>query len=154
MSHKPFSRACMCESPPACSTMELESHRFGFAFGESWLGRDTAPGLKGIFCGRLGCLPEPHPPLIISGGIRLGRAGHSCYRLTDKGLKAWHLLPPHPQTFGYREGQEMVKSAMRSSSTFDNWFNQLKRHELLIPVDDKYQKVPGHFTPIDFQGVR
>ncbi len=47
----------------------------------------------------------------------------------------------------------MVKSAMRSSSTFNNWFNRLKRHELVIPVDDKYQKVPGDFTPIDFQGV-
>ena len=28
------------------------------------------------------------------------------------------------------------------------------RHELVIPVDDKYQKVPGDFTPIDFQGAR
>ncbi len=41
-----------CCNSPACSTMELESHRFVFAFGESWLGRDTAQGLKSIFPGR------------------------------------------------------------------------------------------------------
>ncbi len=144
----------MCESPPTCSTMELESHRFVFVFGGSWLGRDTAQGLKSIFCGRQDAYRNRIPHSLYQAKYVLGRAGHSCYRLTDKGLKAWHLLPPHPQTFGYREGQEMVKSAMRSSSTFNNWFNRLKRHELVIPVDDKYQKVPGDFTPIDFQGAR
>ena len=65
-------------------------------------------------------------------------------------LNAWNLLAPHPQTFGYREGEEMVKPAMRSNSSFHSWFTELKRHKLVIPVDDKYQRVAGDFTPVDF----
>jgi len=64
--------------------------------------------------------------------------------------KAWNLIPPHPRTFGYREGQEAVQPAMSSSSSFNCWFNELKRHGLVFSVGDQYQKVPGDFTPIEW----
>ncbi len=52
--------------------------------------------------------------------------------------KAWLLLPD--QTFGYTEGEEIVKPAMRSSSTYAAWMRVLRRQGLILEVDDKLQK--------------
>ena len=57
--------------------------------------------------------------------------------------EAWRLLPDHPQTFGYREGQELVKPAMKSSSSYQRWMRDLRRNEVVLEVDGKLQKAPG-----------
>lgn len=53
---------------------------------------------------------------------------------------AWELLPNPPQTFGYREGEEMVKSAMTSSSSYHAWMKDLRRHNLVVKVKGKLQR--------------
>lgn len=63
---------------------------------------------------------------------------------TDKRKNAWKLLPYPPETFRYREGQEKVKSEIRSSSSYDAWLRQLKAHVLVVQLDDgSYRKAAG-----------
>ncbi len=59
---------------------------------------------------------------------------------TEPRRKAWKLLPEHPQTFGYREGEELVQPKMKSSSTYAMWMRQLRKSGLVLEVDDKLQK--------------
>jgi len=54
--------------------------------------------------------------------------------------EAWKLLPSHPQTFSYTEGEAMVKPVMRSSSTYHRWMTDLRRHKLVLEVNDQLQK--------------
>jgi len=57
---------------------------------------------------------------------------------TDARRKAWELLPIHP--FGYREGQDLVKPVMRSSSTYHAWMKELKRTGVVVDSDSKISK--------------
>jgi len=62
--------------------------------------------------------------------------------------KAWELLSNPPQTFRYTEGQVMVKPAMSSSSTYAAWMRDLRRHKLVVEVEDTLQKNPEISTNI------
>jgi len=57
---------------------------------------------------------------------------------TDGRKGAWELLPDNP--FGYTEGEEIVKTVMRSSSTYCHWMRDLRRHGLVLEVTGKLQK--------------
>jgi hypothetical protein len=58
--------------------------------------------------------------------------------------QAWKLLPEPPKTFGYREGEDLVRSAMRSSSTYAAWIRECRRLKVMIDTDDgKLMKKPG-----------
>lgn len=59
--------------------------------------------------------------------------------------KAWELLPLG--WFTYTDAEEAVKTAMKSSSTFNTWFNQLRRLGMLLHADDGYRKAAGPGTP-------
>jgi len=57
---------------------------------------------------------------------------------------AWGLLPAHPIPFGYREGEEMVKSAMKSSSTYAAWMKECRRLGVIVDTPDgRLVKAPG-----------
>jgi len=56
---------------------------------------------------------------------------------------AWSLLPDPPKSFGYREGATLVKSAMRSSSTFQHWMKECRRLCVIIEKDGKLTKATG-----------
>ena len=43
---------------------------------------------------------------------------------------AWGLLPDHP--FTYTEGEKAVKLAMKSSSSFHEWFEHCKRLGVIV----------------------
>jgi hypothetical protein len=62
---------------------------------------------------------------------------------TNARRAAWELLPLG--RFSYLDGQRAVQTVMRSSSTYNTWFNQLKRHRLVLPDGDEYRKAgtPG-----------
>jgi hypothetical protein len=51
---------------------------------------------------------------------------------------AWILLPN--ATFTYTEAEKSVKAAMKSSSTFNGWFNLLKRLGLVVAEGEGYRK--------------
>ena len=60
---------------------------------------------------------------------------------TDKRKRAWKLLPESPESFGCRQGHELVKSEMSSRSSFDSWIRQLKANGLVTQLPDgNYQK--------------
>jgi len=62
--------------------------------------------------------------------------------------QAWVLLPNPPATFGYREGEALVKSVMRSSSTYDAWIKHCKRLKVIVDTPDgKLTKAPGQNPP-------
>jgi len=56
--------------------------------------------------------------------------------------KAWDLLPPD-RAFSYVEARELVKSAMKSSSTFSQWWRELVRLQLVKEAGEKnrYTKI-------------
>jgi len=54
--------------------------------------------------------------------------------------KAWDLLP---ETFGYREGEEAVREALSSSSSFHSWHLDLKRNGLIVLAGKKWKKAAG-----------
>ena len=62
---------------------------------------------------------------------------------TRQRFEAWRLLPPHPQPFGYREGEGLVKAFMRSASTFHAWIKHCRGVGVIIEVDGKLCKAPG-----------
>ncbi len=51
---------------------------------------------------------------------------------------AWGLLPDHP--FTYTEGEKAVKLAMKSSSSFHEWFEHCKRLGVIVSDGEKYKK--------------
>ena len=58
--------------------------------------------------------------------------------------QAWKLLPEPPKTFGYREGEDLVRSVMRSSSTYAAWIRECRRLKVIIDTDgDKLIKKSG-----------
>lgn len=61
---------------------------------------------------------------------------------TQKRKEAWNLLPAHPQTFRYRQGQELVSSVMSSSASYANWMRDLRRHSLILDSGNELQKNP------------
>ncbi len=50
--------------------------------------------------------------------------------------EAWKLLPGPPATFGYREGETLVRPAMRSSSTYSHWVGDCKRLGVILAAPD------------------
>jgi len=63
---------------------------------------------------------------------------------TDARRAAWELLPRG--RFSYSEAERAVQSVMRSSSTFNTWFNQLKRQRMVLSDGDGYRNatIPAH----------
>jgi hypothetical protein len=62
---------------------------------------------------------------------------------TDARFQAWQLLPDHPQTFGYKEGEGLVKSAMKSRSTYHEWITNCRRVGVVLPMGEKLMKAPS-----------
>jgi hypothetical protein len=62
---------------------------------------------------------------------------------TEVRRRAWELLPNHPQLFGYREAEGIVKKVMRSNSTFHAWFEQCRRNKVIEDINGKHRKVQG-----------
>ncbi|MEO8593483.1 MAG: AAA family ATPase [Candidatus Solibacter sp.] len=64
---------------------------------------------------------------------------------TDQRLQAWALLPDAPVTFGYREAETLVQTALRSSSTFSRWMRECRRLGVILEArDSKLMKATGH----------
>lgn len=62
-------------------------------------------------------------------------------------LKAWKLLPDPPATFGYREGEALVRSAI-ASGTYAAWIKDCRRLGVVIDASDgKLSKKPGLKNP-------
>jgi hypothetical protein len=58
--------------------------------------------------------------------------------------QAWTLLPDPPATFGYRQGEQLVNSVMRSAATFNRWIGDCRRLGVVIEAgDSKLSKKPG-----------
>src|SRR5207249_11139937 len=53
---------------------------------------------------------------------------------TPARVKAWGLFPEPGKTFSYKEAENLVKSVLRSRSTFNYWWKELLRHRLVFPV--------------------
>jgi hypothetical protein len=64
---------------------------------------------------------------------------------TNARRAAWELLPLG--RFSYLAAERAVKPAMRSSSTFNAWFNQLKRQKMVLPDGEEYRKAHLSGTP-------
>jgi AAA domain len=91
------------------------------------------------------------------GGSYLGMDADGWFYLIDEAQKnlplvlntpgrrqAWAALPDPPITFGYREGEALVKSVMRSGSTFQHWIKECRRLGVVIEANDgKTSKKPG-----------
>jgi hypothetical protein len=57
--------------------------------------------------------------------------------------EAWKRLPAPPKTFGYREGEEIVKPVMRSSSTYSAWLGECRRLGVIVDAPNgKLSKAP------------
>jgi hypothetical protein len=62
--------------------------------------------------------------------------------------QAWKCLPDAPRTFGYREGEEMVKAVMKSSSTYNAWMRECRRLRVIVDAPDgKLLKAPELAQP-------
>jgi hypothetical protein len=58
--------------------------------------------------------------------------------------QAWPLLPDPPATFGYRAGEALVRSVMRSSGTYHDWIKHCRRLKVILQApDDKLTKAAG-----------
>jgi hypothetical protein len=62
---------------------------------------------------------------------------------TQKRKDVWKLLPDPPKTFGYREGEALVSSAMRSGGSFNAWIKECRRLGVIVGSGDKLSKQPG-----------
>ncbi len=49
---------------------------------------------------------------------------------------AWALLPDPPASFGYNEGEHLVKPAMRSGSTYNAWMRDCRRLKVILDLPD------------------
>jgi hypothetical protein len=60
---------------------------------------------------------------------------------TEKRRQAWSLLPR--EFFTYTEALEAVRRVMQSKGSFNPWWNELRRHGLVVPGDDgRFRKAP------------
>jgi hypothetical protein len=59
---------------------------------------------------------------------------------TDTRRAAWDLLP---RRFGYSEGCERVRPAMRSTDTFAKWMRECRRLKVVIEEDGKLCRAPA-----------
>ena len=81
-----------------------------------------------------------------SGWFELIDSAESNLRLvvhTPLRAGAWRALPGHPQTFGYREGQDIVKAAGMATGTYASWMKECRRLGVVISVGDKLSKLAG-----------
>jgi hypothetical protein len=63
---------------------------------------------------------------------------------TSHRRKAWGMLPDTPTTFGYREGESLVRSVMRSGSTYTVWMRECRRLKVIVEAPDgKLVKAAG-----------
>lgn len=62
-----------------------------------------------------------------------GEANRSLVLNTEGRRQAWDLLPA---TFGYNEGERIVKPVMRSSDTFNKWIKQCRRLRVILDAPD------------------
>jgi hypothetical protein len=51
---------------------------------------------------------------------------------TEIRRQAWRLLPDPPATFGYRDGEALVKPVMKSSSTYNKWMGECRRVKVIL----------------------
>ena len=57
---------------------------------------------------------------------------------------AWPLLPDPPSTFGYRDGEALVKPVMKSGSTYSEWIRHCRRVKVIVDAPDgKLGKAAG-----------
>ena len=57
---------------------------------------------------------------------------------------AWLVLPNPPATFGFREGETLVKPVMKSSSTYAEWIRHCRRLKVIVDTaDGKLSKAAG-----------
>jgi hypothetical protein len=56
--------------------------------------------------------------------------------------KAWSLLPEPTITFGYRQGEALVKPAM-ASGTYAAWIKDCRRLRVIVETGDRLAKAPG-----------
>jgi hypothetical protein len=57
--------------------------------------------------------------------------------------EAWKRLPDPPRTFGYRQGEEIVKAVMKSPSTYNAWMRECRRLSVIVDTPDgKLSKAP------------
>jgi hypothetical protein len=57
---------------------------------------------------------------------------------------AWKLLPDPPTTFGYRDGEALVKTVMKSGSTYAKWMRDCRRLKVILDAPDtKLVKAAG-----------
>ena len=63
---------------------------------------------------------------------------------TDQRQRAWALLPEPPTSFGYRQGQDLVRPALRSSDTYAKWIKECRRLHVVVDTEDgKLRKADG-----------
>jgi hypothetical protein len=55
---------------------------------------------------------------------------------TDQRRDAWKSLPDPPATFGYSEGEQLVKAALHSSSSYQGWMKQCRRLKVILDTSD------------------
>jgi HK97 family phage major capsid protein len=55
---------------------------------------------------------------------------------TSNRKQAWTLLPDPPASFGYNEGEQLVKPAMRSGSTYNAWMRDCRRLKVILDLPD------------------
>src|SRR5258708_7382500 len=57
--------------------------------------------------------------------------------------QAWKHLPDPPKTFGYREGEQIVKTALKSTSSYNAWMRECRRLKVIVSgPDGRLSKAP------------
>lgn len=61
---------------------------------------------------------------------------------TEKRKQAWELLPEDGE-FSQAEVRALVKKHLKSNGSFQPWWDELRRHSLVVPVGEKFRKRNG-----------
>ena len=135
----PNNRVSLIEDPDAFFESIMGSSHFVNSTGSLWGLERQQEGEHSVFLGgrQRGDGNQ--------GGSFIGMDEHGWYTLIDEsqkniGLvlnteirrKAWSLLPGPPEAFGYRDGEALVKSVMKSSSTYADWISHCRRLKVIV----------------------
>jgi len=144
-------RVTLAGDPEAFFESIMGTSHFINSTGSLWgLERDLARGYSRFLAGRQ--RSDGHQQLFY---IRLGDDGRfevldeAATHLplvvnTDQRKRAWALLPEPPTSFGYREGQDLVRPALRSSDTYAKWIKECRRLHVVVNTEDgKLRKADG-----------
>jgi hypothetical protein len=55
---------------------------------------------------------------------------------TEKRQQAWKLLPDHPKAFTYSEGEQLVRPALSSPSSYHGWMKQCRRLKVILDAEN------------------